>query len=167
MNFNKIADTSFNKSPPDRQKALTIPTCCTCLTKTHTDFRTAYKHLLNSQLRYSRDLAEPKCHKTLTGCLAKTGLDQHLKLSCQTQSHILFLKVFFEKKHSKCPQTNILGRNSFKSPQALIFSLIPPFSKFGTALPPAERGGLTLYTDCPELIVNKRKMYDIAKFLFQ
>ena len=141
MNFKKIADTSFNKSPPDRQKALTIPTCCTCLTKTHTDFRTAYKHLLNSQLCYSSDLTEPKCHKTLIGCLAKTGLDQHMKLSCQTQSHILFLKVFFEKKHGKCPPDKYPWQELFKSPQALIFSLIPPFQNLGLPPSPSRKGG--------------------------
>ena len=36
--------------------------------------------------------------KTLIGCLAKTGQDQYLTLC-----HILFYKVFFDKKHSKTP----------------------------------------------------------------
>ena len=36
---------------------------------------------------------------TLITCLAKTGQDQHLKLS--PQCHILFYKVFFDKKYGK------------------------------------------------------------------
>ena len=55
---------------------------------------------------------------TLTGCLAKTGQDQH----------ILFYRVFFEKKHSNTPipQENICDRNS-KSPQTFIIFLPLPF----------------------------------------
>ena len=37
--------------------------------------------------------------------MAKIGQDQHLKLS--PKSLILFYKVFFDKKHSKLPQTLI------------------------------------------------------------
>ena len=33
-------------SPPWQKKALIIPICSTCLTITHTDFITAYKHVL-------------------------------------------------------------------------------------------------------------------------
>ena len=59
-------------------------------------------------------------NQTLIGCLAKTGQEQHLKLSLQ--SHILFLKVFFDKKHSKpLPQANIHGRKSLSPPRAPIF----------------------------------------------
>ena len=57
----------------------------------------------------------------LIGCLAKIGQDQHSKLS--PQSHILFLEVFFDKKH--------------RASQEIIISY-PSLSKFS---PLAEKGG--------------------------
>ena len=59
----------------------------------------------------------------MIGCLAKTGQDQHLKLS--PQSHILFYKVFLDKEHSE-PPGKYLWKELFKSPQTLFF---PDFAK--------------------------------------
>ena len=53
------------------------------------------------------------------GCLSKIGQDQHLKLS--PQSHILYLEVVFDKKHSKPLQANIHGRNSLSPPSHSFF----------------------------------------------
>ena len=63
----------------------------------------------------------------LIGCLAKIGQDQHLKLS--PQSHILFLEVFFDKKH--------------RASQEIIISY-PSLSKFS---PLAEKGGGSWWID--------------------
>ena len=47
----------------------------------------------------------------------------------------------------------------FTSPQALIFSLIPPFQNLGLPPPPPQQGGLTLYTDCPGPILESKGMH--------
>ena len=44
---------------------------------------------------------------------------------------ITIFQVFFDKKHSKSPQANICGRDSFKTPQhSFFFCASPPPSKF-------------------------------------
>ena len=72
------------------------------------------------------------------GCLPKTGQDKHLKLS--PQGYILFLKSFFDKKHTKRPG-KYPWQELFKTPQALIFFGIPPFQNLGLKVVPrpAER----------------------------
>ena len=60
------------------------------------------------------------------------------------QSHILFLKVLFDKKHSKHTQAKYPCQELFKFPQAIIFFLThpPTFSKFGTeSCPPIRKEG--------------------------
>ena len=80
---------------------------------------------------------------TFIGCLAKVGLDQHLKLS--PQSHILFYKVFFDKEDCKPPkQISVAG--TFQFPSGTHFFSDPPFSKCGGSahyqhpLPPSRKG---------------------------
>ena len=73
--------------------------------------------------------------------MAKTGQDQHLKMS--SQSHILFLKVFFWQETSK-PPGKYPWQELFKSVQAIIFFWSPLFKiKFGSKscpLPAETRG---------------------------
>ena len=73
--------------------------------------------------------------------MAKTGQDQHLKMS--SQSHILFLKVFFWQETSN-PPGKYPWQELFKSVQAIIFFWSPLFKiKFGSKSCPvlAETGG--------------------------
>ena len=82
---------------------------------------------------------------TLTGCLAKTSQDQHLKLTPQIR--ILFYKVFPDKIRSK--QISV-AETLFKSPQASIFFSHSPFSKCRIECSPLQAewrvgGGLKLY----------------------
>ena len=65
-------------------------------------------------------------NETLTGCLAKTGQDQHLKSS--PQSHNLFLSLFLTR-NSKPPIVNIHDRNS-SPPRHSFFYGPPPFKNF-------------------------------------
>ena len=57
--------------------------------------------------------------------LANTVQDQQWKLS--PQSHILFLKVFFDKKHSKPHRQIIHCRNYLRPPRHSFFFWSPPF----------------------------------------
>ena len=78
-------------------------------------------------------------NQTLISCLAKRGQGLHFKVS--PQSWILFLKVFFDKKHCKTPQTNIWGRNSLKFPRHFFFfSNPPPFHNLGLEVIPQQKG---------------------------
>ena len=76
---------------------------------------------------------------TLIRCLAKTGQDQHLKLS--PQCHILFYKVIFDKKHSKPTQVNIFGSNSLIPPGINIFFWSSLFKLWHRKLPPTPQKG--------------------------
>ena len=74
------------------------------------------------------------------GCLAKTSLDQHLKLS--PESHILFVKVFFDKKYNKAS----LGKNLWQQLlQGTRFFYDPTFSKIcAESCPPSRKEGLIM-----------------------
>ena len=69
--------------------------------------------------------------------MAKADQDQHLKWSLQR--HILFLKVFFGKKHSR-PPGKYPWQELIEFTQALIFFLIPPFQNLGLKVVPQEKG---------------------------
>ena len=80
--------------------------------------------------------------------MAKTGKDQDLKLS--PQSHILFLKAFFDKKHGKHPlsRANIHGRNSLSPARHSFFSdPLPLFKIWEWKLSPQQKGGGSWYCD--------------------
>ena len=69
--------------------------------------------------------------------MAKADQDQHLKWSLQR--HILFLKVFFGKKHSR-PPGKYPWQELIEFTQALIFFLIPPFQNLGLKVVPQQKG---------------------------
>ena len=75
-------------------------------------------------------------NETLIGCLAEADQDQHLK--SRPQNHILFHKVFFDKKRTK--PLSVEGIPS-ALPEAFIFFPDSLFSKFETERYPHSRKG--------------------------
>ena len=98
---------------------------------------------LSSSFRYSSGLTEPKSHKKFFFFKKQAKIDIW-KFS--PKDHILFYKVFFDRKHSKLAQANTCGRNSLRLPRHSFFPDFPLFKIWDWRLSPQQIKGLILWT---------------------
>ena len=85
--------------------------------------------------------------------MAKTGQDQNLKLSLQTD--ILFLKVFFDKKHSEPPGRQISMAGTLE--------VLPSTPKIGAESCPPSRKGPPFLILC-RYDINRPRPTDAHKY---